>query len=235
MGTATLETIPSVFHVFRNVKASEVNNQQRSSNSYLSETTRIIQEEPGLSFSSPSSNSFTIISRLFNAVDVPSLPEWKSTAGISARKSVDGIRDKDFRSNDHYVIENGWIRYRSDDPSPTDVHDVPQSENLVLDSKPEEGRVDTPPPPGGSLAANSVVLNGIDVGQFLFKNTSQVSRLFESGEPKPLVLVQNVYDRPNAHGISPWFHSRCTQFIHSHLDFQQPSHPFGSARLSSTD
>lgn len=196
-----LETTPSVFHVFRNVKASEVNNQQRSSNSHLSETTRIIQEMPGLPPSS-SSSSFTIISRLFKSADVPSIPEWKSTAGISARRSQDGINLKEYRSSDRYTIENGWIRYKSDDLPLNDVGDFPESGDLVLDPELEDsGQLETSSAVAKPVT-NSVVLDGINIGHFLFKNASQLSKLFESGQPKPLVLVQNVYDRPNAQGNS---------------------------------
>ena len=187
MGTATLETTPNIFHVFRNVKASEVNGQQRASNSHLSETTRIIQE--GSASPSSSSSSFTIISRLFKPVDVATIPEWKSMAGISARKSQDGILAENFRSSDRYTIENGWIRYKSVDP--------PSAANLVLDSGPEAGGLEASSP-----ASNSVVLDGVNIGHFVFRNTSQMAKLFDSGDRKPLVLVQNIFQRPNAQGTS---------------------------------
>ena len=106
-GSAALESPASVFHVFRNVKVSEVNGQQRSSSS---ETTRIIAEE-----GSAASGSFTIISRLFKSP----VPVVRPLA-ISARKSPDAQK---FRSNDRYTIENGWIRYES--------HAAPSAQSLT--------------------------------------------------------------------------------------------------------
>ena len=50
--------------------------------------------------------------------------------------------------------------------------------------------------------SNAVVVNGISVGDFLLRNTSQVSKVFKSHRKQPLVLVQNVFNRPNAQGIT---------------------------------